>query len=359
MSSGDENMDLLMVLCMSIATLLFVVFIFLFMSASNNIVATMINSCKETQQEIIKKSQNDMNILVEEMKKSKILDDAKKIKQGKKLKKKLEEAQKLLQKYETGKISALDIIPIAGYRFMQLAGWDATNDMVKKLNYKCIQYKEKKEAINHTYYLLGSLLGNLFLGAVALFAGIGIGLAMGLGARSLVVGIVAFAIFALIGYLPYDNVNVIIKFRKEEIERQFPQAVSKMTLLTVAGMEVNQAWKLTSRSGKGVLYDEMNRVLVDLDNNVSPVEAYSKFITRCNNPYTTKLATAIIQNISKGNSEIVELFRNLNDESWMERKHGARRMGEKIQSKLAIPTMLMFGGIIILVIVPVMSGFSF
>lgn len=352
-------MNVLMILCMIIATLLFTIFIYLFMSADNNIVATMIISCKESQQEIIKKTQIELNLLVEEMKKTKILDDPQKIKQGKKLQKKIEEAQVLLKKYETGKISALDIIPIAGYRFMQMAGWDATNDLVKKLNQKCIQYKEKKEAMNHTYYLLGSLLGNIFLGMVALFAGTGVGLAMGIGTRSIIVGVVAFAIFALMGYLPYDNVNVIINFRKEEIERQFPQAVSKMTLLTVAGMEVSQAWKLTSHSGRGVLYEEMNRVLIDLDNNVPPTEAYSKFITRCDNAYTTKLATAIIQNISKGNSEIVELFRNLNDESWMERKHGARRMGEKIQSKLAVPTMLMFGGIIILVIVPVMSGFSF
>lgn len=109
----------------------------------------------------------------------------------------------------------------------------------------------------------------------------------------------------------------------------------------------------------GTLYEEMGRVLLDFNNNVSPVEAYSRFIDKCSNPYTTKLATAIIQNTSKGNSEIVKLFRQLNDESWLEHKHNARRMGEKIQSKLLLPTMLMFGGILILIIVPVMSGFSF
>ncbi len=96
-----------------------------------------------------------------------------------------------------------------------------------------------------------------------------------------------------------------------------------------------------------------------MEHNEPPSEAYSRFITRCSNPYTTKLATAIIQNISKGNAEIVSLFRTLNDESWMEHKHNARRMGEKIQSKLLIPTLLMFGGIMILIIVPVMSGFNF
>ena len=79
---------------------------------------------------------------------------------------------------------------------------------------------------------------------------------------------------------------------------------------------------------------------------------------KCNNKYVTKLASAITQNMSKGNSEIVKYLKELNDESWMERKHSSRRMAEKVQSKLLVPTLLMFAGILILVIVPVMSGFN-
>lgn len=348
-----------MIICMVLASIFFLIFTFLFLTANDNIAQNMVVCYMETQTETIKKTQIEMNLLVQEMKRSGILDDKRKIKQGKKLKKKLDDAQKQLDRFQKGKISVLDIIPIAGYRLIQLMNWDATNDVVKKLNQRCMQFKEKKEAINYTYYLLGSLFGNLLLGVTALFAGIGLGMAMGMGTRSLIVGGVAFAIFALMGYLPYDNVNIVIQKREEDIERQFPQVISKMALLTVAGMEVNQAWKLASTSGTGTLYEEMNRVLIDFDNNVSPTEAYSKFITRCNNRYTTKLATAIIQNIFKGNSEIVTLFRSLNEESWMEHKHNARRMGEKIQSKLLLPTMLMFGGIIVLIIVPVLSGFNF
>lgn len=258
-----------------------------------------------------------------------------------------------------GKLNVLDTVPLAGYRLIQVLTWDATNDLVKKLNQKCMQFKEKKEAIHYTYYLLATLIGNIILGMAGLFAGIAIGLAMNMGMRSFLIGIVIFVIFGLLGYIPYDSVNAVVSKRQEDIEREFPQVISKMTLLTVAGMEVSQAWRLASASGEGTLYKEMKRVLVDFDNNVSPVEAYSKFISRCSNTYTTKLATAIIQNISKGNSEIVTLFRQLNDESWLEHKHNARRMGEKIQSKLLLPTMLMFGGIIILIIVPVMSGFNF
>ena len=348
-----------MILCMIIASVLFVLFTWLFLSAGDNITGALIVCCKEIQVETIRKNQIAMQLLAEEMKRSGTLKDKKKLRQGKAYQKKNEEAEKLLKKLEQGKISALDLIPLAGYRLMQLRGWDSTNDVVKRLYRQCVQFKEKKEAMNYTYYLLGSLIGHFLLGFMAFFAALGLGMAANLGTRSLVMAGAVLAVFALLGYLPYDSVNSTITKRREEIEQQFPQAVSKMTLLTVAGMEVNQAWKLTCKSGTGVLYEEMNRVLIDLNHNVPPSEAYSRFITRCNNPYATKLATAIIQNISKGNSEIVALFRTLNDESWMEHKHNARRMGEKIQSKLLIPTLLMFGGIIILIIVPVMSGFNF
>ena len=348
-----------MIICMIIASACFIVFAFLFLTADKNIVLTMLNCCRETEVENIKKGQIELNLLVENMKRTKDMDNKQKIKQGKKIKKQMEESKKRLETISKGKIGVLDLIPIAGYRFMQLQNWDASNDNVKKLNAKCRQFKEKKEAMNYTYYLLASLFGNLLLGVCVGFAALGIALAMNLGTRSIVVGIVGFGIFAIIGYLPYDNINVVIRQREEEIENQFPQVVSKLTLLTVAGMEVTQAWQLTSNSDTGVLYEEMKRVLIDLEHNVSVQDAYSKFITRCNNIYATKLATAIIQNFTKGNSEIVSLFKTLNSESWMEHKHNARRKGEQIQSKLLVPTLLMFLGIIVLIIVPIISGFNF
>ncbi len=348
-----------MIICMILATVSFAVFAFLFMTAGDGVVGALATCMKEIEIENLKNYKSQMNLLVEEMKRDNDMKNKKKIKKGKALKKKSDESQKRLEALSKGKMGILDTIPIAGYRAIQLLGWDSTNANIKKLFTKCIQFKEKKEAMNYTYYLLASLIGYVLLGICAGFAGIGLSLAMNIGMRSVIVGVIAFIIFAMLGYLPYDSVNATITRRAEDIENEFPQVVSKMALLTVAGMEVNQAWKLTCSTGKGTLYDEMRRVVTELNNNVLTAEAYSHFINRCNNNYTTKLATAIIQNASKGNSEIVSLFRRLNDESWLEHKHNARRKGEQIQSKLLIPTMLMFFGIIILVIVPVMSGFGF
>ena len=283
-----------MILCMAAATVFFGVFAYLYLTAGEELSETLTASCMEIQQETIRETQIEMLGLAAQLQKDSQFIDRKKIKQGQKLKKKQDEAKKQLELLNMGKLNVLDTVPLAGYRLIQVLTWDATNDLVKKLNQKCMQFKEKKEAIHYTYYLLATLIGNIILGMAGLFAGIAIGLAMNMGMRSFLIGIVIFVIFGLLGYIPYDSVN-----------------------------------------------------------------AYSKFISRCSNTYTTKLATAIIQNISKGNSEIVTLFRQLNDESWLEHKHNARRMGEKIQSKLLLPTMLMFGGIIILIIVPVMSGFNF
>ena len=348
-----------MIICMILASVFFLLFVVLYLGAGKEISELMIGCCCETQLETIKKTQIDMELLAEKVRKNHGVNKKKDLREAKALQKKLKHAQKMLDTYQKKKIAGMDLIPVAGYHLLQRLRWDAGDKRIKRMFEKCQRFKEKKEAINYTYYIYGNMFGNILLGASLGLWTLGVALAMGMGVRAFVVGGAVVVVFFIMGYLPYDAVNQTVKRRAEEIEHDFPQLVSQMTLLVVAGMEVNRAWKISSKGGQSTLYEEMNRVNLDLENNVAPVEAYSKFITRCNNKYATKLATAIIQNLSKGNSEIVKLFRQLNDESWSEHRHSARRMSEKIQSKLFIPTMLMFAGILILVIVPVMSGFSF
>ena len=161
-----------MFICMILASAFFVIFAFLFLTAGDNLAKALIVCNVEIQTETIKKTQIEMNLLAGQIQKSG-QQDKKKLKKGKALKKKQDEARKQLEVLKKGKISVLDIIPLAGYRMIQLLGWDGTSDVVKKLNQKCIQFKEKKEAINYTYYLLASLLGNLLFGVVVLFLGMG------------------------------------------------------------------------------------------------------------------------------------------------------------------------------------------
>jgi len=119
-----------------------------------------------------------------------------------------------------------------------------------------------------------------------------------------------------------------------------------------------RAWKETAYSQESELYQEMRKTAEELDNLVSPEAAYSSFIIRCNTKETSKLASAIMQNLSKGNVEIGALLKNMAREAWQERRRTAKRDAEKANSKLMIPTMLLFIAILIMLMVPVAMNFS-
>ena len=46
----------------------------------------------------------------------------------------------------------------------------------------------------------------------------------------------------------------------------------------------------------------------------------------------------------------------MNEESWEEKKHRAKRKGETAGTKLMIPLMIMFVGILFMIIVPIFSN---
>ena len=355
---------MLMFICLLLATAVFVVFAFLILTANHDIGSFLVAAIIDGETEKMEQVQAELDVLVARVRATgagqpgKAPIDKATQNKAKALKKKIDASQQLIDGYKKNGAGLLDLPALAGYRVVQIRKMDSTNGFVNTLNNLCLQFKERKEAMNYTYYIVSALIGNIMLGVCLLFLGSGMGLAMGMGTKSLVIGVVGAAIFAILGYLPYDAVNAKIKRRAEDIEHDFPRVVSKLALLTVSGLEVAQAWNLVAESDSTTLYLEMQRVTVDMQHNINAVEAYSRFIRRCNNPYTTKLATAIMQNYSKGNSEIVRLLRDLNKESWSEYKHSAKRRGEQVSSKLMIPTLLMFAGILILVIVPVVGGFG-
>jgi pilus assembly protein TadC len=123
-------------------------------------------------------------------------------------------------------------------------------------------------------------------------------------------------------------------------------------------MIMDRAWRETAQSQTGELYIEMRKTADELDNLVEPSIAYAGFIDRCNTKETTKLASAIIQNQSKGNAEVGQLLKSMAHEAWQERRHTAKRDSEAANSKLMIPTMMLFIAILVMILVPITSSFS-
>jgi tight adherence protein C len=152
----------------------------------------------------------------------------------------------------------------------------------------------------------------------------------------------------------YGGIQDKLKKRRVEIMIDFPQVVSELALLTSSGMEIYNAWAKVAGERDGELYREMRHTSKEvMEYGVDPSAAFEMFIRRCGTKETARLGTSILQSIKRSPEELSNFLIGLSQEAWDDRKHNARRMGAAAQSKLLIPMMLIFLGIIFLVMAPV------
>ena len=143
--------------------------------------------------------------------------------------------------------------------------------------------------------------------------------------------------------------------RRQEILLDLPQVLSKLTLLVNSGMVLRDAWKRVYITGERVLYQEMQNTNLEMENGVAEIDAYRNFAERCNVKEIRKFTSLIIQNLNKGNEELAYFMKDLSDEMWEVKKSQVKQKGEKANTQLLLPMMLILIGILIMVMVPVMQ----
>ena len=257
-----------------------------------------------------------------------------------------------------GDLKGLSVLALPGYVLQREFIAIGKGGIHKSIMTKSFELYGKKHAANKTKSILAKLLSYPVIGvAMALILG---AILLGVGAESAGMAIIAIGslLILVLVYSIYDELSDLVKKRRKTIGRQFPNVVSKLALLVTSGMIMDRAWKVTAYSHESELYQEMRKTSEELDNLVSPEAAYGNFINRCNTKETAKLASAIMQNLSKGNAEIGKLLKDMAREAWQERRHMAKRDAEKANSKLMIPTMLLFIAILVMLMVPVAMNFT-
>lgn len=271
----------------------------------------------------------------------------------------------------------------------KIAKLDTTNDQIKKGNFKSISIiptcghvmLRHFSNIRTTNFYRGMMsnfaelygrkhakyLCDHMIASMVSFSLLGVGSVLCLGVIKLAGGdlqtggmILGFGI-SLVMVLTYALVNEVtsnVRIRREGVQRQFPNVVSKLALLVTSGMIMDKAWKQTAFSQDDTLYLEMRKTALELENLVPPQEAFGGFINRCQTKETSKLATSILQNLAKGNSEIGVALQTMAAEAWQERRHLAKRDSEAANAKMMLPTVLLFSTILMLILVPIASNFS-
>ena len=127
--------------------------------------------------------------------------------------------------------------------------------------------------------------------------------------------------------------------------------ISKLALMTNAGMILREAWELIAYGDETAVYKEMQKTVEDMRNGMSEIDAYHAFGKRCVIPEIKKFSATIIQGVTKGSSELVLMLQDQNKEIWE-----AKKQGEKAASKLLFPMVVMFLGILIMIMIPIFSN---
>lgn len=236
-----------------------------------------------------------------------------------------------------------------GYAFMELIHYKYKSKKDRKLRKEVsVLYGEKYAE----YYLRVTYSQQITISSILLiFAFIFYGLANSLAAT------IVLLVFSGLAYYYFGTLteNRIAK-RSEEMLSDFSNVVSKLALLTNAGMIFREAWEQIAYTGETTLYKEMQKSVDEMHNGVSEIDALYKFGLRCIIPEIKKFTSTVIQGIVKGNSEMIAMLQEQSKEVWAQKKQIVTRQGEKAASKLLIPILIMFIGILIMVIVPIFTN---
>lgn len=145
-----------------------------------------------------------------------------------------------------------------------------------------------------------------------------------------------------------------IKKRRLSIQMEFPEFVNKLTLLVNAGMTISKAWEkiINENKREHILYDEMRYALAEIKAGKPEAVAYEEFARRCKVKEVTKFVSIVVMNLRRGGAEVVPVLREQGNECWEMRKNAAKQLGEEAGTKILMPMMIMFIGIIIVVVTP-------
>lgn len=236
-----------------------------------------------------------------------------------------------------------------GYAAMEIIHYKYKSKYDRKLRADlCVLYTEKYA----DYYLRVIYAQVITIDSIVLICG----LVLMLIAGDPTMILVAFMMMTVLTYYFMTLPGSIIKKRTDELLSDYAEVVSNLALLLNAGMILREAWEQVAYSGDGIFYKEMQNVVIDLNNGIGETQAFHAFGMRCVISEAKKFASTIVQGIQKGNSELAKALRQQSAEVWELKKQLVKRKGEKAANSLMMPVFLMFGGILIMIIVPIFAN---
>ncbi len=180
----------------------------------------------------------------------------------------------------------------------------------------------------------------------------------------LILLVICISVLIIFGNKELDNK---LKNREEEMENDFSEIVSKLTLLYTAGLSINKAferiiidYQKRQKENKKIrfAYEEIRLTMVNINNGMSESIAYSEWGRRCGIHSYVKFGLLLKQNLQRGSSDLRYLLEEEAVSAYENKKAGVRKKGEEAGTKLLFPMVMMLLIVMIIIIFPAMVSIN-
>ncbi|MCR5830056.1 MAG: hypothetical protein K6F93_06915 [Lachnospiraceae bacterium] len=182
--------------------------------------------------------------------------------------------------------------------------------------------------------------------------------------RPIVVGLLGIVSAVMLAVRAKSSMREEGKKRREQMERDYPEIISKLILLLTAGMTCSGAWKRICTDyvaakphlGKRFAYEEMIFSLRELELGRSEAAVYESFGNRTGVLCYKRLSAMLARNLRRGSREILTMLDLESRDAYAARFEAVRKKGEETSTKLLLPMMGMLIIVIAIIVVPAFMG---
>ncbi len=139
---------------------------------------------------------------------------------------------------------------------------------------------------------------------------------------------------------------------REQLIMEYPEIISKLSLLVSSGMTPYNALDRIAADGDGEAYKRLSSVIKNIQSGASQRSQYASFGQIFGVYCYSRLGSMLEQNVVKGNERLRAMLRQECAQALEERKARARKAGEQAGTKMLFPMMLMLVVVMIVIMVP-------
>jgi tight adherence protein C len=245
------------------------------------------------------------------------------------------------------------LLPI-GLLFMETINYSYTSNYDRQLYKKFYTLKGKEQA---NFYRMIHWAEKVVYFQLTLLLVLGFSLFIPVDAIFIV-----FTFVLLILSIMMKDKELDLKIEKNNslIKIEFAEFINQLSLLVGAGLTVTSAWaKIAERNDeKHPLYHGVMKVQKSLNKGVSFNHALETFAMDYQTKEISRFVSVLIQNYIKGSDNIVITLDQQANEALESRKREAMIIGERANTKLLFPMMLILIAIFIMLSIPAMLMFA-